>query len=159
MKRALISVSDKTGVVEFARDVLGLPEAASTEEVPDTPDPVIDMMEEQKKISRKGGTMRLGDYDCALREGTLAHRIYGGDLISERHRHRYEFNDRYRRRMEEAGMIVSGQNPDSGLAEIVEIPSHPFFIGTQFHPEFKSTPENPQPVFVNFVAAACRLIP
>ena len=154
-----ICLGMQMAVVEFARDVLGLPEAASTEEVPDTPDPVIDMMEEQKKISRKGGTMRLGAYDCALREGTLAHRIYGGDLISERHRHRYEFNDRYRRRMEEAGMIVSGQNPDSGLAEIVEIPSHPFFIGTQFHPEFKSTPENPQPVFVNFVAAACRLIP
>lgn len=98
--------------------------------------------------------MRLGAYDCALAEGSLARNIYGKDLISERHRHRYEFNDAYRERFEKAGMRVCGQNPGSGLVEMVEIPSHPFFIATQFHPELKSTPEKPQPIFVNFVKAA-----
>jgi CTP synthase len=149
-----ICLGMQMAVVEFARDVLGLKDAASTEENPKTPDPVIDLMEEQKSLTIKGGTMRLGAYDCALAEGSLARNIYGKDLISERHRHRYEFNDAYRERFEKAGMRVCGQNPGSGLVEMVEIPSHPFFIATQFHPELKSTPEKPQPIFVNFVKAA-----
>ena len=99
--------------------------------------------------------MRLGAYACKLAPGSLASRIYGGqDIIYERHRHRYEFNDAYRKEMEEAGLVVSGTNPDTGLVEIVELPEHPFFIGTQFHPEFKSTPESPQPIFTAFVKAA-----
>ena len=149
-----ICLGMQMAVVEFARDVLGLKDAASTEENPKTPDPVIDLMEEQKSLTIKGGTMRLGAYDCALAEGSLARNIYGKDLISERHRHRYEFNDAYREKFEKAGMRVCGQNPGSGLVEMVEIPSHPFFIATQFHPELKSTPEKPQPIFVNFVKAA-----
>ena len=141
-------------VIEFARNVLHLEKADSTEVNPDTPDPVIDMMEEQKKITMKGGTMRLGGYACALTPGSLAYRIYGTPLIRERHRHRYEFNGAYLERMEEAGLIATGRNPDTGLVEIVELPSHPFFIGVQFHPEYRSTPENPQPIFTSFVAAA-----
>ena len=141
-------------VVEFARDVLGLKDAHTTEVRPGTSSPVIDLMEDQKTTTVKGGTMRLGAYRCRLAEGSLARRIYGQELISERHRHRYEFNDAYRRAFEEAGMKISGCNPDTGLVEIVEIPSHPFFIAVQFHPEYKSTPENPQPIFVEFIKAA-----
>jgi len=141
-------------VVEFARNVLGIEDACSSEVDPDTKNPVIDLMEEQKSTTMKGGTMRLGAYECRLEEGSLAHRIYGKDLISERHRHRYEFNNAYLERMEEAGLKASGRNPDTGLVEIVEIPAHPFFIGVQFHPEYKSTPENPQPIFTNFVKSA-----
>lgn len=141
-------------VVEFARDVLGLKEAASTEVNPATPCPVIDLMEDQKSTTIKGGTMRLGAYDCKIVPDSLAYRIYGSELISERHRHRYEFNGDYLERMEAAGLKASGRNPETGLVEIVEIPSHPFFIGVQFHPELKSTPEVPQPIFVAFVRAA-----
>lgn len=141
-------------VVEFARDVLGLKDAASTEMNPSTPDPVIDLMEDQKSTTIKGGTMRLGAYDCQLDKNSLAYEIYGKELISERHRHRYEFNGHYLTRMEEAGLKASGRNPETGLVEIVEIPTHPFFIGVQFHPELKSTPEVPQPIFVAFVKAA-----
>mgnify|MGYP002543765627 FL=1 len=141
-------------VVEFARDVLGLKDAASTEMNPSTPDPVIDLMEDQKSTTIKGGTMRLGAYDCQLDKNSLAYEIYGKELISERHRHRYEFNGHYLTRMEAAGLKASGRNPDTGLVEIVEIPTHPFFIGVQFHPELKSTPEVPQPIFVAFVKAA-----
>lgn len=141
-------------VVEFARDVLGLKEAASTEMNPSTPDPVIDLMEDQKSTTIKGGTMRLGAYDCQLDKNSLAYEIYGKELISERHRHRYEFNGHYLTRMEAAGLKASGRNPETGLVEIVEIPTHPFFIGVQFHPELKSTPEVPQPIFVAFVKAA-----
>lgn len=141
-------------VVEFARDVLGLQAAASTEVNPQTPAPVIDLMEDQKSTTIKGGTMRLGAYDCKIDKDTLAYRIYGKELISERHRHRYEFNNDYLSRMEAAGLKASGRNPDTGLVEIVELPSHPFFIGVQFHPEFKSTPEKPQPIFKAFVKAA-----
>jgi CTP synthase len=119
-----------------------------------TPDPVIDMMEEQKKITNKGGTMRLGAYDCTIQERSLAHRIYGQTLIQERHRHRYEFNNRYLTAFEEHGMIASGKNPDSGLVEMIEIKDHPFFIGVQFHPELKSTVERPAPLFVHFIQAA-----
>lgn len=141
-------------VVEFARNVLGLKEAASAEVNPETPDPVINLMEEQKSTTIKGGTMRLGAYDCRLEKDSLAYRIYGEEMISERHRHRYEFNNSYLERMEAAGLKASGRNPETGLVEIVEIPEHPFFIGTQFHPEYKSTPESPQPIFVAFVKAA-----
>ncbi len=141
-------------VVEFARDVLGLKDAASAEMNPSTPDPVIDLMEDQKSTTIKGGTMRLGAYDCQLDKNSLAYEIYGKGLISERHRHRYEFNGNYLTRMEAAGLKASGRNPETGLVEIVEIPTHPFFIGVQFHPELKSTPEVPQPIFVAFVKAA-----
>lgn len=141
-------------VVEFARNVLGLKDAQSAEVNPSTPHPVIDLMEEQKSTTIKGGTMRLGAYDCKIQEGSLAYRIYGTGVISERHRHRYEFNNAYLAQMEAAGLKATGKNPETGLVEIVEIPGHPFFIGVQFHPELKSTPEHPQPIFVHFVQAA-----
>lgn len=141
-------------VVEFARDVLGLKDAMTTEVCPSTKNPVIDLMEEQKSTTIKGGTMRLGAYECKLTPGTLAYRIYGKEIISERHRHRYEFNNTYLPAITAAGLIASGRNPETGLVEVVELPTHPFFIGVQFHPELKSTPENPQPIFVAFVRAA-----
>jgi len=122
--------------------------------VPTTPDPVIDLMEEQKKITTKGGTMRLGSYPCDLKPGSLAHTIYGKDSVTERHRHRWEFNNNYLDQFEKAGMVASGKNPSTGLVEIIELPNHPFFIGVQYHPELKSTVENPQPIFVNFIGAA-----
>lgn len=141
-------------VVEFARDVLGMKEAASTEVNPSTPYPVINLMEDQKSTTIKGGTMRLGAYECQLDKNSLAYKIYGNEIISERHRHRYEFNSDFLSQMEAAGLKATGRNPETGLVEIVEIPSHPFFIGVQFHPEYKSTPEKPQPIFVAFVKAA-----
>ena len=141
-------------VVEFARDVLGMKEAASTEVNPSTPYPVINLMEDQKSTTIKGGTMRLGAYECQLDKNSLAYKIYGNEIISERHRHRYEFNSDFLAQMEAAGLKATGRNPETGLVEIVEIPSHPFFIGVQFHPEYKSTPEKPQPIFVAFVKAA-----
>ena len=143
-------------VIEFARNVLGLKEAHSAEVNPSTPHPVIDLMEQQKSTTVKGGTMRLGAYDCKIKEGSLAHRIYGTDMISERHRHRYEFNNAFLVQMEAAGLKATGKNPETGLVEIVEIPTHPFFIGVQFHPEMKSAPEKPQPIFVHFVQAAMK---
>src|SRR5215510_11905665 len=111
-------------------------------------------MEEQKQITAKGGTMRLGAYPCDIKEGTLAHTIYGSTSVSERHRHRWEFNNKYLDQFEKAGMVASGKNPATGLVEIIELPGHPFFIGVQYHPELKSTVENPQPIFVNFIKAA-----
>ena len=141
-------------VVEFARNVLGMKGAHSTEVNPGTEYPVINLMEDQKSTTSKGGTMRLGAYKCELRKGFLAEKIYGKSIISERHRHRYEFNSDYLNAFEQAGMFSTGRNPDTKLVEIVEIPEHPFFIGVQFHPEYKSTPENPQPLFVAFVKAA-----
>lgn len=149
-----ICLGMQMAVIEFARTILGIKEAHSTEMLPDAMDPVIDMMEEQKRITMKGGTMRLGAYACEIKEGTLAHRIYGSTQVSERHRHRYEFNNKYLEQFEQHGMIASGRNPQTGLVEIMELPSHPFFIGVQYHPELKSTVENPQPLFVHFVAAA-----
>ena len=149
-----ICLGMQMAVVEFARNVLGYRDAASTEVDPKTLHPVIDLMEDQKSTTVKGGTMRLGAYKCRLAEGSLARRIYGTEMISERHRHRYEFNDTYRGELEAAGLKVSGVNPDTGLVEIIELPAHPFFIATQFHPEYKSTPEHPQPLFVAFVKAA-----
>ncbi len=141
-------------VVEFARNVLGYSDAASTEVNPSTHAPVIDLMENQKSTTIKGGTMRLGAYACKLAKGSLAHKIYGKDVIQERHRHRYEFNNDYLEEMQKAGLVATGRNPETGLVEIMELPSHPFFIGVQFHPELKSTPENPQPIFKAFVKAA-----
>lgn len=141
-------------VVEFARDVLGYKDAASAEVNPTSTHPVIDLMEDQKSTTIKGGTMRLGAYDCQLKKGSLVEKIYGTEMISERHRHRYEFNSEYLEAFENAGLMATGRNPQTGLVEVVEIPKHPFFIGVQFHPEFKSTPEHPQPIFTAFVKAA-----
>jgi CTP synthase len=150
-----ICLGMQMAVIEFARNVLGLRDAHSTEMDPNTPVPVIDLMEEQKKVTAKGGTMRLGSYPCALKEGSLARHIYDDKSeISERHRHRWEFNNAYLQAFEEAGMAASGRNPESGLVEIVELPAHPFFVGVQYHPELKSTVESPQPIFVHFIKAA-----
>jgi CTP synthase len=141
-------------VVEYGRNVLGLTNASSTEMNPETTNPVIAMMEDQKNIKNMGGTMRLGAYACDLKAGSKAAAIYGKTHISERHRHRYEFNNEYLKAYKEAGMVPSGMNPDNGLVEVVELKNHPFFIGAQFHPELKSTVANPHPLFVNFVAAS-----
>jgi CTP synthase len=149
-----ICLGMQMAVIEFARHILGLSNAHSTEMDPYTSEPVIDMMEEQKKIKLLGGTMRLGTYPCAIKENTLAYKIYQSPLIYERHRHRYEFNNSYLDAFEQHGMIASGVNPDSGLVEIMELPSHPFFIGVQYHPELKSTVEQPAPLFVGFIKAA-----
>lgn len=140
-------------VIEFARNVLDLEGANSSEMNSSTPHPVIDMMEAQKAITNMGGTMRLGAFTCQIKDGSLAHRIYGKAEISERHRHRFEFNNAYLSQFEAAGMIATGKNPETGLVEIMEIPNHPYFIGVQFHPEYKSTVLNPHPLFVNFVNA------
>lgn len=149
-----ICLGMQMAVIEFARNVLGLKEAHSTEMNPETKDPVIDLMDEQKKVTAKGGTMRLGAYPCEIKEGSLASTIYSSTTISERHRHRWEFNSNYLEQFEKAGMLASGKNPGTGLVEIVELPNHPFFIGVQYHPELKSTVESPQPIFVHFVKAA-----
>ncbi len=149
-----ICLGMQMAVIEFARNVLGLQDAHSTEMNPNTSEPVIDLMEGQKQVTAKGGTMRLGAYPCVVREGSLAWQIYGKTEISERHRHRWEFNNAYLEQFEQAGMIASGKNPESGLVEIVELVNHPFFIGVQYHPELKSTVENPQPIFVHFIKAA-----
>ncbi len=149
-----ICLGMQMAVIEFGRDVLGIKDAHSTEMEPDTQGAVIDMMEEQKKITKMGGTMRLGAYPCEIQPGTLAHKIYGATQISERHRHRYEFNNDYLEQYTQQGMVASGRNPQTGLVEIIELPDHPFFIGCQYHPELKSTVEQPHPLFVHFVAAA-----
>lgn len=149
-----ICLGMQMSVIEFARTKLGLAAAHSTEMDPESPDPVIDLMEGQKTITNKGGTMRLGSYPCKIEKGTLAHKIYGAELIAERHRHRWEFNSKYLDAFQAAGMKASGINPETNLVEIVEIPEHPFFIGVQYHPELKSTVENPHPIFVHFVGAA-----
>ena len=149
-----ICLGMQMAVIEFARNVLGLKDAHSTEMNADTPDPVIDLMEEQKEVTKKGGTMRLGAYACETKNGSLARRIYGSEVISERHRHRWEFNNRYIGQFHEAGMIASGKNIENELVEIVELPAHPYFIGVQYHPELKSTVETPHPLFVHFVKAA-----
>jgi len=149
-----ICLGMQMSVIEFARNVLKLPHAHSTEMDPNTSDPVIDLMEGQKTITSKGGTMRLGAYPCNIEAGSLAHRIYGAAQITERHRHRWEFNNRYLEAVQAAGMKASGLNPETGLVEIVEIPAHNFFIGVQYQPELKGTVENPHPLFVHFVGAA-----
>ncbi len=140
--------------VEFARNVLGLKEANSTEFDPDTPYPVIDLMEDQKYIDKLGGTMRLGAYPCVLQEGTKAREIYGRDQVKERHRHRFEFNNRFRPLFEKHGVAFSGLSPDGKLVEIMELRDHPWYIGCQFHPEFKSKPFDPHPLFVSFIRAS-----
>lgn len=148
-----ICLGMQCAVVEFARNVLKLEGAASTEMNVHTPHPVIDLMDDQKKVIKKGGTMRLGAYPCELRRNSLAAKAYKSLKISERHRHRYEFNNQYREQMEEAGLVPTGVNPDSNLVEIVELKGHPWFVGVQFHPELKSTVENPHPLFVAFIKA------
>lgn len=149
-----ICLGMQMAAIEFARNVLGLKSANSTEMNPDTSDPVIDLMDEQKQVTAKGGTMRLGAYPCTIEKDSLAYRIYGKEKISERHRHRWEFNNKYLADFEKAGMMASGRNPDTGLVEIIELKDHPFFIGVQYHPELKSTVEEPQPIFVHFIKAA-----
>jgi CTP synthase len=149
-----ICLGMQCAVIEFGRNVLGLTDANTTEINENTEHPVINMMEEQKNITLKGGTMRLGSYPCDIKKGTKAFAAYGKQHITERHRHRYEFNNKYLQDYENAGMIASGINPTSNLVEIIELKNHPFFVGGQFHPELKSTVANPHPLFVKFVAAA-----
>jgi CTP synthase len=149
-----ICLGMQCSVIEFSRNVLGIADASSSELNPNTKNPVIDMMEEQKKITTKGGTMRLGAYACKIKKGSKAYAVYGETTIHERHRHRFEFNNKYLEKIEEAGMKATGINPDSGLVEIVELKDHPWFIGVQYHPELKSTVMSPHPLFVKFVEAA-----
>ncbi len=149
-----ICLGMQCAVIEFARNVLGLENAHSTEMSPQTPYPVIDLMEEQKKVTAKGGTMRLGAYPCKLQKGTKVYQAYGKTLISERHRHRYEFNNEFLEQFEKGGLVFSGFNPDSNLVEAIELPSHPWFVAVQFHPELKSTVASPHPLFMRFVKAA-----
>ena len=149
-----ICLGMQMAVIEFARNVLGLQGAHSVEMDPNSPHPVINMMEEQKRITMMGGTMRLGAYPCVIQKDTLAYKIYGATEISERHRHRYEFNNEYLKAFQDKGMVNSGINPATNLVEIVELPNHPFFIGVQYHPELKSTVEQPAPLFVHFIEAA-----
>lgn len=149
-----ICLGMQMAVIEYARHVLGWEDAHSTEMEPNAGHPVIDLMHDQQTVENKGGTMRLGAYACKIQEKTLARSIYGKAKISERHRHRWEFNNAYKEDFEKSGMVLSGTNPDTGLVEIIEIPTHPFFIGVQFHPELKSTVMNPHPLFVSFVKAA-----
>ncbi len=153
-----ICLGMQCAVIEFARTVCGLDGANSTEFDESGPHPVIDIMAEQKTVTDKGGTMRLGAYTCDLAEGSRARAAYGETRISERHRHRYEFNDNYRARLEAGGLRITGLNPDRGLVEIVEIPEHPWFVGVQFHPELKSTVTRPHPLFVGFVRAALKTL-
>jgi CTP synthase len=149
-----ICLGMQMATVEFARNVCGLSGAHSSEFSLDTPHPVVDLMESQKTIKNKGATMRLGAYPCALKRGTLTHSAYRADEISERHRHRYEINNRYREIFEKNGLVLSGLSPDGELVEIIEIENHPWFVGCQFHPEFKSTPLNPHPLFRDFIKVA-----
>ena len=149
-----ICLGMQMAVIEYARNILGLEGANSTEMDENTPHPVISLMEEQKTIVNKGGTMRLGSWDCELKEGSLVKEVYGGQTaIAERHRHRFEFNNKYLKEMEDAGLSASGFNSKTNLVEIIELPSHPWFIGVQYHPEYKSTVANPHPLFVGFVKA------
>src|SRR5690606_31022549 len=149
-----ICLGIQMAVIEFSRNVLGLKDANSLEMNPNTTNPVIDLMESQKTVTDKGGTMRLGAWECQLKANSLVSDIYGSELIQERHRHRFEFNNTYKTEIENAGMIATGVNPETGLVEIVEIPSHNWFVGVQYHPEYKSTVANPHPLFVAFVKAA-----
>jgi len=139
--------------IEFARNVLKLNKAHSTEFDPATPNPVIAMLDDQKRVTKKGGTMRLGAQPCQLLVKSKAATLYGSFVIQERHRHRYEFNNSYRERFEQAGFVFSGVSPDGKLVEVIELPSHPFFLATQFHPEFQSKPHQPHPLFKGFIAA------
>lgn len=151
-----ICLGMQCAVIEFGRNVCGLPGANSIEFDPVTLYPVVHLMEEQENIDYKGGTMRLGVYDCQLVPGSKAREVYGVPEIKERHRHRYEINNRYRTVFESKGMKISGINPDKDLVEIIEIPEHPWFVGCQFHPEFKSRPNRPHPLFLGLVKAAIK---
>lgn len=149
-----ICLGMQVAVIEYGKNVIGKSEANSTEFDEETSFPAISMMEEQKKVKQLGGTMRLGAYNCDITKGTLAHKVYGKEKISERHRHRYEFNNEVKELYESHGMVMSGVNPETELIEIVELPDHPFFLGVQFHPEYRSTVENPHPVFISLVTSA-----
>lgn len=151
-----ICLGMQCAVVEFAKNVMKLKGAASSEVTPKAKNPVIDLMPDQKNVKNKGGTMRLGAFDCKLREGSKAYEAYKSEMISERHRHRYEFNNKYLKQFEAAGLIPTGINPKTGLVEIVELKDHPYFVGVQFHPELKSTVENPHPLFVSFIKACMK---
>jgi CTP synthase len=149
-----ICLGMQMAVIEYSRNILGLDGANSMEMNPNTAHPVINLMEEQKHITNMGGTMRLGAWKCEIKKDSIASTIYEQDEILERHRHRYEYNEAYREALEGAGMRTTGVNPDTGLVEIVEVPSHPWFVGVQYHPEYKSTVANPHPLFVGFIKAA-----
>lgn len=151
-----ICLGMQMAVIEYARNVLHLDNANSTEMNPNTSYPVIDIMEAQKKVTQKGGTMRLGAWECKLDKNSKVYNAYGKDLISERHRHRYEYNNAYLQQLSDAGLKATGVNPDTGLVEIVEIPTHPYFIGVQYHPEYKSTVLSPHPLFVDFINACLK---
>lgn len=148
-----ICLGMQMAVIEYSRNVLGLQDANSTEMNPKTKNPVIHIMEDQKHVTDKGGTMRLGAWDCQLKKGTLVYSIYNQEMISERHRHRFELNNTYLKDLEKAGLMASGVNPKTKLVEVIELKNHPFFIGVQYHPEYKSTVANPHPIFVEFVKA------
>lgn len=149
-----ICLGMQIAVIEYARNVLGYADANSSEINPETTHPVIDLMPEQKDVENLGGTMRLGLYPCKITNGTLAQAVYNSDLIYERHRHRYEFNNFYRKEIEEKGIVICGQSPDEKLVEMIELPDHPWYIGVQFHPEFKSRPNHAHPLFASFIKAA-----
>ncbi|MEC9209949.1 MAG: CTP synthase [Bacteroidota bacterium] len=148
-----ICLGMQSAVIEYARNVLGLKDANSTEMDPKTSTPVIDLMHGQKKVTNKGGTMRLGAYDCSLQKNSNVYNAYKNNNISERHRHRFEFNNKYKNNLESAGLVATGINQKNNLVEVVEIPTHPWFVGVQFHPEFKSTVDNPHPLFCGFIEA------
>jgi len=141
-------------VIEYSRNVLGIKDAISLEQDSKAQSPVINLMAEQKGITDKGGTMRLGAWACKLKKGSHVYTAYNSELISERHRHRYEYNNKYKVQLEEAGLLTTGTNPDTGLVEIVEVKDHPWFVGVQYHPEYKSTVLEPHPLFIAFVKAA-----
>ena len=143
-------------VIEYARNVKKIRYANSTEISEKCKDPVIDLMTSQKEIINMGGTMRLGAWDCELSKNTIAHKVYKKKLISERHRHRYEFNNKYSKKIFDDNFIIAGLNPDTKLVEIIENIDHPWFVGVQFHPEYKSSVYNPHPIFVNFVKASVK---
>lgn len=151
-----ICLGMQIAVIEYARNVLGYADANSSEINPETQHPVIDLMPEQKDVEDLGGTMRLGLYPCKITPDTLAQQVYGSDLIYERHRHRYEFNNHYRSQMQENGLVICGQSPDDKLVEMVEVPAHPWYMGVQFHPEFKSRPNHAHPLFASFIKAAIK---
>ena len=143
-----------TAVIEFARNACNITDANSTEFEPTTQNPIIDLMADQKSIINKGGTLRLGNYECVIKKGTLAYTDYKQEKILERHRHRYEFNNEYKEILEKNGMVFSGKNEASDLIEIIELPEHKHFIGCQFHPEFKSRPTKAHPLFLSFIKAS-----
>lgn len=151
-----ICLGMQMAVIEFSRNVAGLKDANSTEMQKDTSAPVISLMEDQKDLKHMGGTMRLGTWDCKLAAGSIVADVYKSELITERHRHRYEFNDKYRETLEKAGLKITGTNPKTGLVEIIEMEDHPWFVGVQYHPEYKSTVANPHPLFVAYVQAAVK---